>query len=278
MPYSLVLELYSTGTTGDRAAPITGEHLQAAFLSLVSQADSQLAAELHDGNRLRAYSVGLLRPLLHARAQGTHHPRVDMRIACLNDRVYPPLMRSLLDAEGRAEVRLGSRPAFTVVRLLATPESGNAWSRYDAVNDLLTRASRSEHFITLRFVSPTTFGQGSREESLPAPELVFSGLARRWNAAYGEKLLIPEAEFNHQVREHVVAAGYRMESAQIPVGNDPRGGSLRQTGCVGTVSYRVTGRPDEAFVHLLNLLADAAIFSGVGKKTSRGGGMVRREK
>ncbi|MCS6805415.1 MAG: CRISPR system precrRNA processing endoribonuclease RAMP protein Cas6, partial [Blastocatellia bacterium] len=54
------------------------------------------------------------------------------------------------------------------------------------------------------------------------------------------------------------------------------GGGRRITGFVGQATYRITGSPVLSFVYAVNLLADAAFFMGLGKKTSFGCGTVRR--
>lgn len=65
-----------------------------------------------------------------------------------------------------------------------------------------------------------------------------------------------------------LVARYWAESAEINLGKGP------QKGFVGTVAYELPTNPVPA--RLLALLADAALFLGVGMKTARGMGLCRR--
>jgi CRISPR-associated endoribonuclease Cas6 len=45
---------------------------------------------------------------------------------------------------------------------------------------------------------------------------------------------------------------------------------------VGEVSYRILGNVDALTIKQINVLADFALYCGVGRKTPMGMGMVRR--
>jgi CRISPR-associated endoribonuclease Cas6 len=47
-------------------------------------------------------------------------------------------------------------------------------------------------------------------------------------------------------------------------------------GCVGEVNYRILGEASPELVKHVNVLADFALYSGVGRKTPMGMGMLRR--
>jgi CRISPR/Cas system endoribonuclease Cas6 (RAMP superfamily) len=79
-------------------------------------------------------------------------------------------------------------------------------------------------------------------------------------------------DFLKYVEDHIVLEHpFEFRSAVVR-----REGDFYLTGFVGRANYRIISRPGGAFVHNINLLANLAFFSGLGAKTSRGCGMVRR--
>lgn len=275
MPHAIVFHCI-TQTPIDSDS-LRGERFQAAFLDLVNRVHPELAAELHEGDALRGYSVGVVWPRLHEDL-GKAVRELKLRVACLDDRIYPAIARWAMTVNNKARLRLG-RAEFEVARVLVTPESGEPWAGYASVEELIAGASDRETTVRLEFASPTSFRQGGRDEPLPLPRHVFGGLARRWNQAFGDRLKLPieadarsSEEFLKFVEDHVVLEHpFDFRSAVVK-----REGDFYLTGFVGRVNYRIISRPGAAFVHDINLLADLAFYSGVGAKTSRGCGMVRR--
>lgn len=281
MPYSIVLDLLAH----EPFAPshITGARLQAMFLQLICQANPALATELHDGNALRQYAIGVIRPKLflpRRREQPAPMRELTVRIASLDDRIYPAITAwALRVGENTPRLRLG-RADFQVTRILVTAHSGEPWAGYATFDQLMSQASDQTTFIELEFTTPTCFSQGARDEPLPLPRHVFGGLARRWNAAFADRLEIPieppgeTGGFLSRVEQHVVMVHpFQFRSAIVDLG-----GGRRITGFVGRATYRVTSSPMPNFVCIINLLAEAAFFMGLGKKTSYGCGTVRRVK
>lgn len=275
MPHAIVFHCF-TQTPVDTAF-LRGEKFQAAFLDLVSQIHPELATDLHRGDSLRGYSIGVVWPRLHEdRSRGVQE--LKLRVACLDDRIYPAIAQWALAANNVARLRLG-RAEFEVARVLVTPESGEPWAGYASVEELIAGASDRETTVRLEFASPTSFRQGGRDEPLPLPRHVFGGLARRWNQSFGDRLKFPiesdvrsSEDFLKYVEDHIVLEHpFEFCSAVIR-----REGDFYLTGFVGRANYRIISRPDAAFVHDINLLANLAFFSGLGAKTSRGCGMVRR--
>ncbi|MGH9842774.1 MAG: CRISPR system precrRNA processing endoribonuclease RAMP protein Cas6, partial [Blastocatellia bacterium] len=185
-----------------------GARFQAAFLDLVHRVDPELAAALHEGDALRGYSTGVIWP---REERGGAARELKLRVACLDDRVYPAIARWAMTAD-RDEARLRLGPAeFEVARVLVTAESGEPWAGYASVDELIAGASDQETSIRLEFASPTAFRQGGRDEPLPAPRHVFGSLARRWNKAFGDTLQLPieadarsSEDFLRFIEDHVV--------------------------------------------------------------------------
>jgi CRISPR-associated endoribonuclease Cas6 len=275
MPHAIVFHCF-TKTPVD-AAFLRGERFQAAFLNLVNQIHPELATDLHGGDSLRGYSVGVVWPRLHE-DHGLGVRELKLRVACLDDRIYPAIAQWTMAINNAPRLRLG-RAEFEVARVLVTPESGEPWAGYVSVEGLIAGASDRETTVRLEFASPTSFRQGGRDEPLPLPRHVFGGLARRWNQAFGDRLKLPiegdarsSEDFLKYVEDHIILEHpFEFRSTVVR-----REGDFYLTGFVGRANYRIISRPGAAFVHYINLLADLSFFSGLGAKTSRGCGMVRR--
>jgi CRISPR-associated endoribonuclease Cas6 len=282
MPYSIVLNLLPHEPFNP--SEVTGERLQAMILQLIGQVDPGLASELHDGNALRQYAIAVIRPKLFLPRRGEQPPPVrdlTVRIASLDDRIYPAIAAwGLRLSERTAQLKLG-RVDLQVSRILVTSQSGEPWAGYATFDQLLRQASDRHTLIQLEFATPVCFRQGSLDEPVPLPRHVFGGLARRWNAAFENQLPLP-LEIPGQtdspdgllkwIEEHLVLT----HPFQFRSGVLDEGGGRKVTGFVGRASYRIVGDHSPAFVYFINLLAAAAFFMGLGKKTSRGAGMVRR--
>lgn len=120
--------------------------------------------------------------------------------------------------------------------------------------------------LALRFLSPTGFRSGGRQQPLPLPELVFGSLLERWNAFAPLAFL---AEARRYAAECVSISRFDLSSRAIP-GKD---GGLR-IGCVGQVEYTALTY-DRYWQGVLSTLAAFAHFAGVGVNTAAGLGQCR---
>jgi CRISPR-associated endoribonuclease Cas6 len=282
MPHAIVIH----GLASEPVDPSTihGGQFQGAFLDLVHAVDPDLSVELHEGNTLRNYAIGVIRPRLHLEARRdrvTGFHEMTLRLACLDDRIYPAIAHWAMNASGSAAVfRLG-RTDFQITRILVTSQSGEPWAGYATFDQLLQRASDRVTLIQLEFATPVCFRQGSLDEPVPLPRHVFGGLARRWNAAFHNQLPLPlevpgEADSPEGLLKWIEAHVVLIHPFEFCSGILDEGGGRKVTGFVGRATYRIIGNPGPAFVYFINLLADAAFFMGLGKKTSYGCGTVRR--
>lgn len=272
MPHAIVIEAASSEPVSRTA--LHGARLQGAFLDLVRRADSELAKSLHDGDVLRGYSLAWMP---ERRGQpGPTVSSVGLRAACLDDRIYPALSRLVTGESGNAAIFLGTSE-FRIVSMRTVGGPDGSWSGYRDWPVLLERAwnAAPSKTVGLEFASPVYFRQGHRDDPMPNPEYVFGSLARRWNAAAGTEIAVPEG-FVALVREHVVVSHLQGRTVDADVGD-----GRRQTGFTGRVAYRVLKDvPVEGSPHSLGfwcrLMAEAAFFSGLGAKTSRGFGLARK--
>lgn len=268
MPYSIVIEAFSNDKK-NRLRSINGAQLQGAFLNLIQRVDPTLAKELHDENSLRRYSLALLNPR-PGQIREAGLTSIKLRVACLDDRIYPALLKLAL-SQDKAAIRL-NKAEFQVSRLVTTPEGPDSWSGFATIEELQTvevGVGGLPKTYTLQFMTPTFFRQGDRDDPMPLPEYVFGSLADRWHVAapwpdYDSKA------FRQLIRGQVTVSHFSGETVSADIGD-----KLRRTGFIGEVTYR----PHDGLVlAYCNILSRVAFFSGVGAKTSRGMGLVRMKK
>jgi CRISPR-associated endoribonuclease Cas6 len=159
---------------------------------------------------------------------------------------------------------------FQVVGVVCDPaqQPWTGQTTYEALAaQQLLQAERPQHQVTLEFASPTAFKSGGLTMPVPLPGLVFGSLVERWNA-FSPVTLAPE--MRRFGEEMVAISRYRLESR--PVGQ--KNHALR-IGGVGQATYVATGG-DRYWLAVLHMLADFALYSGVGVQTATGMGQVRR--
>jgi CRISPR-associated endoribonuclease Cas6 len=261
--YAFVIRLHPTGH-GPAPRP-QGHGLQALFLDLVGQVAPELAAQLHADAPSKPYTVAVL----PSRGRGP----VEMRVSLLAGELFQPFVAAMLrQMPGDEPLRLG-RASLHLGDVIGTPPPrGHSWAGYDSFAELHGRAEPA-HSLALEFASATAVGQGTRPDGkqrlaiLPDPALIFPSLARRWNE-------LAPAPLQLDLKAIVAAAGdtlvtrYSAGSVDISLGKGP------QKGFVGWAVYELPS--DEEQARALALLADAALFLGVGMKTARGMGLCRR--
>lgn len=193
-----------------------------------------------------------------------------VRMTGLTEQVSAALVRGLLTAPP-THWRLGHHQ-FEVVDAVCDP-SREPWSGHDtyqrlAEAHLLTSADgHQRHKVALNFQSPTAFRSKEMQMPLPLPGLVFGNLIDRWN-------LFSPLTLNAEMRgfaEAVIEVGrFNLHSVLIEQKN-----KAFRVGAVGDVTY-TTAYADRYWLGLFQLLADFALYSGVGVQTSTGMGQVQR--
>lgn len=120
--------------------------------------------------------------------------------------------------------------------------------------------------ISLQFTSPTSFKSGGMHVPLPLPELVFNSLLERWNA-FAPVVFPPETR--RYAAECLAVSRYKLSSRATPVKS--RG---LQVGGVGEITYASLNY-DRYWMSVISVLAEFALFSGVGAGTAMGLGQCR---
>ena len=102
---------------------------------------------------------------------------------------------------------------------------------------------------------------------MPLPNLVFGSLVDRWNT-FSPVTLNPEVR--RFAEEMVALSNYHLESAVVL-----QKGGAPLIGGIGRATYTALGG-DRYWLAIMQMLADFALYSGVGVKTTIGMGQVRR--
>ncbi len=274
MPFSLLIQSYPQEDVP--VAHVQGNILHALFFHLIEQVDGKLAERLHEDNRYRPFTLsplalnedierfhGVWLPRDRMLKQGTS---TAFRITFLDDTLFPAFSQSMLNMR-RPEVRLGGA-LFTISNILTSSRSDNRWSRFVSYLDLIKQASQTQRKMTLRFLTPTTFGFGDVDLPLPLPRLVFQSYQRRFQEFCG---MVFPPNFAEQVELYTAVSYFRKLSTQTIHTK-----KINFIGFTGKVTFDIHRKADPEFVLQMNLLADFAFFCGTGKKTAFGMGQTIR--
>lgn len=270
MPHSLILNLQPRSLIPP--GYLTGKHLHALFLTLVSSVDRSLGDHLHEQKTEKAFTLSPLQ-IANRSSRGhllqwEYHRSVSAsqpcwwRISLLNDDLFRYLTPLWLNLNPTDSWHLG--PADLVITsVLGTPQSTQPWANFSSYAQLYEQASNETRQITFALSTPTTFRQGKYDSALPTRECIFNSLLNRWNRYSG----IP---FPETLIECLFPSFFDIQTELV---NHPDG---KWAGCVGTISYRILGDVGLETIQQINTLADFALYCGVGRKTPMGMGMVRR--
>lgn len=270
MPHSLVLNLLPLSPIPPQF--LSGRHLHALFLKLVQHADPQLSEHLHNPSADKAFTLSSLQtkrinPRDHT-LQWEHKTAIPAdtpcwwRISLLDDTLFGKLTQLWLNLNPEHPWHLG--PAdLHITRIFGTPQPTQPWANATTYTQLYEQADDSNRLITLSCATPTAFRQGQYDTALPTRDSVFNSLLNRWNKYSGIDLSpIPT--------ESIFPSFFNIHTEIVA---DSRSKFI---GCVGEISYRLMGDVEPLAIKHMNVLADYALYCGVGRKTPMGMGMTRR--
>jgi CRISPR-associated endoribonuclease Cas6 len=291
MPYSLVLNLLPRSLIPQ--AHLSGRHLHALFLDLVRSIDPELATVLHQQESEKAFTLSPLQVTGRksgnkgSKRNGNSFPSPQpspsspfstlqfqhncsipagtpcwWRISLLDDALFSKLSHLWLHLNPIQVWQLGAAE-LQVVSVLGTPQVQQPWANFSTYTQLYEQASEEERQIQLQFCTPTTFRQTKYDSALPTKESVFQSLLRRWNH-YSN---IP---FSETILEPIYPSFFDIRT-EIAI--DSRS---KLIGCVGNITFQILGDVEPLVIKQINVLADFALYAGVGRKTPMGMGMVRR--
>jgi CRISPR-associated endoribonuclease Cas6 len=268
MPHSLVLNLLPMSPIPN--GYLTGKHLHALFLTLVSSVDQGLGDRLHEQKTEKPFTLSPLQTSRQPSSELQWDYRQPIpaeqpcwwRISLLDDALFGHLSKLWLNLNPTRPWHLG--PAdLNITSILGTPQSTQPWANYCAYPQLYEQASQTNRQISFKFFTPATFRQGKYDSALPTRDCIFNSLLKRWNRYSGQT-------FSETWLENLFPSFFDIRTEVVA---NPDG---KCAGCIGTISYRILGEVDPASIQQVNALADFALYAGVGRKTPMGMGMVRR--
>ena len=269
MPHSLVLNLLPLSPISP--SYLSGRHLHALFLTLVSSVDQELGNSLHFSQADKAFTLSPLQTT-HPPTNKTLHWKYDQqiainqpcwwRISLLDDTLFSKLTNLWLNLNPNKPWHLGSADLL-ITTILGTPQSTQPWANACSYLQLFEKASEEERTFTFEFATPTAFRQGKYDTAFPTTESLFNSLLKRWNKYSG-------MEINELNLESIFPSYFNINTEIII---DSRSKFI---GCIGRVNYKILGDAEPSMIKQLNTLADFALYSCVGRKTTMGMGMIRR--
>ncbi|MCB9139692.1 MAG: CRISPR system precrRNA processing endoribonuclease RAMP protein Cas6 [Caldilineaceae bacterium] len=268
MLFSIIFEL-----TTDRPArlpPFLGRANHAQFLAWIGQIDPALARDLHEADQLRPITCSSLQ---HARLDG------DM-LRVRAGETYAVRITSLHpDLSARLDQWLRIRPptewplhnhAFAVTAIYCDADR-HAWSGLTTYEETasvhLLGRTQPERKLAFELASPTAFKSQGMHLPVPLPGLLFGSLLDRWNAFSPVELPV---DLRAYAETAVAVSYYRLQTERVSY--------KRQSvliGATGRITYTALDT-DRYWLAALNVLADFALYCGVGIKTTVGLGQVRR--
>lgn len=269
MPHSLVLNLIPRSPIYPDF--LTGRHMHALFLTLVSAVNQELGDTLHEAKTAKSFSLSPLQiqsARLNLTLQYQHSKVIPAgtpcwwRISLLDDRLFGQLTKLWLNLNPQTSWHLGSAD-LTISSIQGTPQATQPWANALSYPELFDRASDHNRTLRLGFATPTSFRQGKYDSALPTRECVFNSLLSRWNKYSGIEL--PDLSL-----ESIFPSAFDIRTE---VSNDYIGKFI---GTIGDVRYQIMGDVTPLQIKQLNALADFALYAGVGRKTPMGMGMTRR--
>lgn len=271
---SLVLTLRPCAEASLPAA--LGRAAHAALLRVIAESDIGLAQRLHDESMRRAFTCS---SLFGSRPAGRVSPDMayTLRYTALTAEVVEALERAFgqyptITAPHTPHPAIELDGVLFAVEALTSDPTLHPWAArttYEALAGpwLLGRQTPNAR-ITLQLASPTAFKSRGRVQLLPLPELVFGSLLDKWNAF--APVALPE-ETRRFAAECLIASRFDLRTHAFPFKSE---GTVK-LGAEGTITF-VALNHDRYRLSLINLLADFALFAGLGISTSLGMGQAKR--
>jgi len=250
-----------------------GRAAHALLLNVIRQKDDVLADRLHDSDSgPRPFTVSTL---MGRFPHGELDPQTTytLRFTAVSDEIAAPIFAAAQPGcalAPEAVVELDYLP-FQVTAACWDGAS-HPWAAATTYQELsapylLAQVTAPRH-VTLDFTSPTTFKSGGMHIPIPLPELVFGSLLEKWNT-FAPIAFPPETR--RYAAECLAISRYKIESRSVRV----KGQALRM-GAIGRVTYTSLNY-DRYWMSLVQVLAEFALFAGVGAGTTMGLGQGRKE-
>lgn len=121
--------------------------------------------------------------------------------------------------------------------------------------------------VSLKLASPVNFRQNNMVMSIPLPDLVFGGLADKWNAF---SPIAISSQVRDYARQSMTINRFNLRSETLMTKPE-----VRETGAKGDARYYGVNF-DRYWMNIIALLADFTFYAGVGRLTALGLGQAHR--
>ena len=242
-----------------------GRLLHAAVLDLVRSRSNEASTVMHD-SVTKNFSVSLLK--LNKEVFNNTYYLQGGDIAWLRVGVVgEEFIKILLSIPAGLEIRVGS-VEFVIERVI----SDQSKHRDAGVTTLEALEAGCKEMpvmssLSMDFLTPTTFKFYDAEYPFPRTELVFGSLAKRWNS-FSEGTTF-DVEKVKEIALYLIPENWVGTSKRVNV--TPQRG---MTGFTGKFTYSLKLLPPE-YRYIFILLAEFAVFLGVGRLTGQGWGRVK---
>ncbi len=257
--------VYKLKAVSDCRIPVShGRLLHAAFLTMIKNINPVLSAQMHDAS-VKCFSISGLQFNKRYKNNTYFIKRGDtafLRICGIGQELIDVMLNFPEGCKMQIGEALFVLEDFTCNQEECT-EAGLTTMEYlwQCCSEMPVMRN-----LTLHFLSPAQFKVGDYEYAFPKPELIFGSLAERWNA------FSTEAKFDTDKIKELSAllnpVCWQGESKRYNI--TPRRGI---TGFTGKFTYDLS-RVDAEYRWVFILLAEFAVFTGVGRLTAQGLGRV----
>lgn len=256
------VELQITPRHATRLPVWLGRAAYALFIDTLRLIDPSCSAALHNGDGLKPFTASIV-----THRQPTPKRPLSLRYTAYKPDVTKVLLNGLLPYWAKHGLTLQAVP-FTLTEVYLELKH-SPWVGCATFPQIIDEANERQRMIKLHFGTPTTF-KSSHGHSIPLPEpgRVFGSLIQRWNAF--APFMFPD-DMLKVLDELLTIEALHIQTSQVAFKNKREDA----VGFTGEVSYWIESN-DRELVRYLNALADFALYSGVGSRTTVGMGQVRR--
>lgn len=258
--------------TETRMEGFAGRLLHAAFFRLLSAFNPDLAERIHADTRAKPFSLS---PLLRLQARTGKEKMLYSKEPFLVQKGETFLWRIATWSEEILTMAV-SLPLGTNVQIGHVPctitqiySDGRKASGILSPEQIITTAMEDSHTreVTLHFLSPVSFRRGTQDYPLPEPKMVFTSLAKKWELANMPARIEPEVVA--EIAERIAPSDWSGRTERVYFGQHHG-----LTGFTGFFNYTLQELSEEE-KQIVKILAQLAVFTGVGRMTAQGFGQTR---
>ena len=255
------------GSQGEALLPsFTGHLIRGAILQEIKNFDNELSEKLHEGNKIRPYSLSPLIPYdkrLNRTKRGEiiveEDSTLKFRLGILTQELAERMVKITLRSD---EMKLQlAEGEFKVASIEIKKKS---------VKELLMEENHPPTTFSLSFLTPTYFNISRQEFPMrfPDPRYLFMNLATLWNAFCEEKVLVDQEELFNWVENHISINAYKLSTRTVYIAkNAPK------IGFKGWTRFQLSG--EENYQRWVHALARYSEFSNIGANRTAGLGCTQ---